>query len=203
MQIGLYLELAHELGVLPIACIHSTHPVIHQRPTLHATSLCLGIGMSGRTFSKVGEIHLNLVRALHMARPGQQVIELCLLCDNAKLSDEALPHCAAEACYSSHQRAVFANCAFYYGHTRLFMLKMDNSEEARQYPFGGHASCAQAMMTCWHHRSAAEQARLVNGTIQAKEGSRLTLAEGGAMRLAICSSSHLVRPKSLRRLRRS
>ena len=175
MQIGLCLELAHELGVLPIACIHSTHPVIHQRPTLHATSLCLGIGMSGRTFSKVGEIHLNLVRALDMARPGQHVIELCLLCDNAKLSDEALPHCAAEACYSSHQRAVFANCAFYYGHTRLFMLKMDNSEEARQYPFGGHASCHDDLLASQISSRASETGKWHNS---GQRGQQTDLGRG-------------------------
>lgn len=44
MQVSLYLKLAHELGVLPVACIHSAHPVVHQRPTLHATGLSLGRG---------------------------------------------------------------------------------------------------------------------------------------------------------------
>ena len=55
MQVSLYLELAHELGILPVARVHSAHPVVHQRPTLHATELSLGRGMKprGRTFSEV------------------------------------------------------------------------------------------------------------------------------------------------------
>ncbi len=80
MQVGLYLELAHELGILPVACVHSAHPVVHQCPTLHTTRLCLGIGMSGRTFSKVGEIHLNLLRALDMAMPGKWDMSLSSAC---------------------------------------------------------------------------------------------------------------------------
>ncbi len=199
MQVGLYLKLAHELGILPVACVHSAHPVVHQRPTLHATGLCLGIEMSGRTFNKVGEILLNLLRALDMARPGKW--------ENMSLSSACCVTMQSDQMQLSHAvrlvTAVFANYASYCGHARLFMLKLDNSEEACQYPSGGQASYAQTMMTYWHHRPAAEQARLVTGIIRAKEDSRLTLAEGGAMRLAICSSSVLVRPKSLRRLRRS
>ena len=37
MQVGLDLELAHELGILPVACVHCAHPVVHQCPTLHTT----------------------------------------------------------------------------------------------------------------------------------------------------------------------
>lgn len=140
MQIGLYLELAHELGVLPVACIHSAHPVVHQCPTLHTTGLCLDIGMSCRPFSKVGEVHLNLLRASDTARPGRW--------DNMSLSSACCVTMQSNQMKFSHtvqlrlvnQRTVFAKYASYYGHTRLFMRKLDNSEEARQYPFGGHAS---------------------------------------------------------------
>ena len=39
--------------------------------------------------------------------------------------------------------------------------------------------------------------------VSRQEGNSVTLAVGGAIRLAIWSSSGLVRPRSLRRLRRS
>lgn len=55
MQVGLHLELAHELGILPVACVHSAHPVVHQCPTLHASGLSLGRGTKrhGRTYSEM------------------------------------------------------------------------------------------------------------------------------------------------------
>ena len=86
MQICFHLKFSHELRILPIARIHSTHPVIDRPPTLHP---------------KPRFMWLCTATHLKKALP-QSCLASCMQTCHAKaLEHSVLPQDVCRTCYTS------------------------------------------------------------------------------------------------------